>query len=107
MAKAERDYSRLPKWARDEIRVLKQNVQHWKGQALAATGEGAGAPILVGHSTEHGLPDEIIRFYPDPSDRGLYVQVRLDGDGIDVNATRPVVLRMRSSNSFQVEVVGF
>lgn len=100
------DTANLPKWAREHIEVLHRDVEHWKNQALAAAGENAeGAPIVVGidRRDERGLPDEVIRFYPDPSDRSLYIQVRREGRGIDINATRPVVLRMRSSNTFQLD----
>lgn len=110
MGKPDHNYDRLPKWAQDEIRVLRQNAEHWKGQALAAAAEDAAvAPITIGINPkdERGLPDECVFFYPDPTDRSLYIQVQLRGEGVDINATRPVSLRMRSSNAFQVDMVDF
>lgn len=100
------DTAKLPKWARDEIELLhhklQDSVEYWKQKALAAASEGEGAPVAVRNfddgDIERGLPDETIRFYPDPSDRDQYLEVDRRHDGIEVSSARFLAVRPTSTN---------
>lgn len=100
------DTAKLPKWARDEIErlhtKLQDSVGYWREKALAAAGEGQGAPIAVrtfdDEDTERGLSDETIRFYPDPSDRERFLEVDRKTYGIEVSSNRFLGVRPSSTN---------
>lgn len=104
------DTAKLPKWARDEIerlhKKLEDSVGYWRSKALAAAGEGPGAPITVRtHDDldgELGLSDETIRFYPDPSDRERYLEVDRTSFGIEVSSARFLGVRPTSTNRVQI-----
>lgn len=104
---AERDRSRLPKWAAAYMQQLEREVEFWKEKATAGPADTDTRVIL-------GLNDSI------PLDKGAQVRFQLQdvpwyGGHIDVRVTSHKTLQVMSpdgvrirpiaSNAFEVESV--
>ena len=105
---AERNFAKLPKWAQQHIQKLEQDLVFWEEKALAAASGSAGAPITVEvHGSDSlGLPDENIRFHPDPDDRKAWIEVRLLKGCIEVYAANALSIAPRSTNVVEVKLRG-
>jgi len=103
MAKApQQDISKLPKWAQRRIEMLEANIAHYKEKAYAAARGDAGSPIVIsqyGEGDDIGLPEETIRFFPDPKDRRHYIDVRRQPYGVEVRSNPLLGIRPTSSNA--------
>lgn len=103
MAKApQQNLSKLPRWAQNRIAKLEADLTYYKDKAYAAALGDAGSPVVVhqyGEGDDIGLPEETIRFFPDPKDRRRYIDVRRQPFGVEVRSNPLLGIRPSSSNS--------
>lgn len=96
------DISKLPKWAQRRISKIEADLAYYKEKAYVAALGDAGSPVVVhryGEGNDIGLPEETIRFFPDPNDRRCYIDVRQQPFGVEVRSNPLLGIRPTSSNS--------
>jgi hypothetical protein len=100
VAPADRDYSKLPKWAQSELTKLKADVRYWKGKATVGpedsdtfagsnySDEQDAKPLGKSERIYFKLKDGEVEVYTDPS--GEFVHVRSAGGFHDALIIQPM-----------------
>lgn len=107
-------FARLPRYAREEIERLRANVEYERSRWESTLPRKSGfVHVSLQDVTDpnkcHPLPSNSrVRFHVlGDRDMERHIDVFLDDQGIQVHGEEPLLVRMQSSNVFNVESTGF
>ena len=104
-----RDESKLPKWARDELRSLRLKVDQQLNALMIAAGDanisGATGKVIADDLSSNGFPlnDHTNITFHVPGGR-IYVRLRENGTLLDINGSQPFQILPRAANCAYIKI---
>lgn len=112
-------FTRLPKYARDEISRLREKVESGHRDFLALVGDEGSTGVSItraGEMERHNVPDTAYRFKVRPPMRatrdggyfrlqdGAWIEVIRTDQGVELHASHQMSVDMRVTNTFDVRL---